>query len=1261
MILRRLFVFISFIILLLIAGLLFIGSEAGTRTVWNFLTKKYPEQIRAESIQGGLADALHFKKLEIYMPDLDIKIDALDFSWQFSKLLQKELLIDQLKISGLLIDDRRPKPTEEPAPVELQDIELPISISINDFLLSHAEYHTAESEKPLLLDLLSFALHADNEGIKLQRAQAKVPEAELNLSGKLQPKNKYPLNFDLDWSAQVPDQPTIKGMGTISGDLQNVIITQQLLEPANLDLNIQLNNPLSKLNWLADVKFDALQLQQIKPSLPAVIIATQLHAEGNLKDIHLTGNYSINSKEFGDWSGALDIDQSLPTDLNINQLEIISKNTAAKIDLSGNINLENNPDINLHGNWQKLQWPLSGDPLASSAQGELQIVGKPDDFQLKLAAGFNHQQVGDVDLNLKGHGYSQDDKNTFVIESLASNLLDGRIDLTGQLTMSEAIVWDIDLKGSSLNPQRLQKDWPGQLNITSKIVGSKLSNQLNISITNTQINGMLRDYAFHAKTDLKLINNLLDLKQLIVTSGESKLQVSGQAGEQLDLIWDLNSQNLAELYPDASGQIVAHGKVKGPQKQPIIDAEIEANKLTIPNLKIGQLSSHVQVDLAQLEEKSSKGFDIKLNSTEIEFGKNLIDTLDLSSTGSMSAHSINADVNSKQGKLHLVGEGGLKEQQWLGILQELSLEEKQIGHWQLEQPQSLLLSKQQANLEKFCLLQKQATLCLAAQWKESGLWQASSDLKQLPLATLKPFLPEGLVLDSTVAYQLNVSGTGNKNIRANLNLDGPAGSIKLKDAGELSNFEYDKVNLQLVFNEKGAEAELLFDLKHPTASPIKATLKTQAFDPATVDFNKLIIQGQLTTKVDDLAFVQNLTHELEQLKGNLDVDLKLSGTVSKPKIEGHTDLTAEFFLPSAGIHLKQIKLNAISQANKTIAFKGQVQSGEGQLSLTGSVGQAEDGFPIKAEIIGKRFELVNLPEAWVLASPKIKIEKQKNNVNIEGEVSIPEAKLEPVGMESSVPLSSDVVIIADPNKPELLDDKKPSALQISSKVKVILGDKISLVSSGFTGSLKGNLLAVSRPNKPTKGTGKITVYDGKYSAYGQKLTIDKGHIVFAGGPIDSPSLDLKVTRQIEDITAGIYVTGPATSPELELFSKPTMNQDNILSYIMLGKPLSEATSGDGNVLVGAASSLGFKGGAMLTQKIGQGLGLDEFALSGDSKEDAALQIGQYLTPKLYVSYAVGLFEAATQLKLRYNFSKRWSMEAESGTISAMDFLYKIEK
>ncbi|MDH3387670.1 MAG: translocation/assembly module TamB domain-containing protein, partial [Gammaproteobacteria bacterium] len=60
-------------------------------------------------------------------------------------------------------------------------------------------------------------------------------------------------------------------------------------------------------------------------------------------------------------------------------------------------------------------------------------------------------------------------------------------------------------------------------------------------------------------------------------------------------------------------------------------------------------------------------------------------------------------------------------------------------------------------------------------------------------------------------------------------------------------------------------------------------------------------------------------------------------------------------------------------------------------------------------------------------------------------------------------------------------------------------------------------------------------------------------------------------------------------------------------------------------------------------------------------DQASLVVGRYLSPRLYVSYGVGLIESINTLNLRYQITEKWQLEAESGEHQGADFLYTIER
>jgi len=94
----------------------------------------------------------------------------------------------------------------------------------------------------------------------------------------------------------------------------------------------------------------------------------------------------------------------------------------------------------------------------------------------------------------------------------------------------------------------------------------------------------------------------------------------------------------------------------------------------------------------------------------------------------------------------------------------------------------------------------------------------------------------------------------------------------------------------------------------------------------------------------------------------------------------------------------------------------------------------------------------------------------------------------------------------------------------------------------------------------------------------------------------------------------------------------------------------------------AARSLGGAAGNYLAQGIGKRLGISDFGVQDNDQVGAAFTVGQYLSPRLYLSYGVGLFEPGQILTLRYRISNRVSLEAQQGPISQKAGVnYRIEK
>ncbi len=122
-----------------------------------------------------------------------------------------------------------------------------------------------------------------------------------------------------------------------------------------------------------------------------------------------------------------------------------------------------------------------------------------------------------------------------------------------------------------------------------------------------------------------------------------------------------------------------------------------------------------------------------------------------------------------------------------------------------------------------------------------------------------------------------------------------------------------------------------------------------------------------------------------------------------------------------------------------------------------------------------------------------------------------------------------------------------------------------------------------------------------------------------------------------------------------------MAQTDILSYLVLGQPMSTLGQGEANALVTAAQSAVLVGGDLLAELIGREFGLDVVRIEHDTGTQSPwLVVGTYLSPRLYLSYEVGLFAPGSRVHMEYRLSRRWSLEAEGGVSSAVDLLYTLD-
>ena len=335
-------------------------------------------------------------------------------------------------------------------------------------------------------------------------------------------------------------------------------------------------------------------------------------------------------------------------------------------------------------------------------------------------------------------------------------------------------------------------------------------------------------------------------------------------------------------------------------------------------------------------------------------------------------------------------------------------------------------------------------------------------------------------------------------------------------------------------------------------------------------------------------------------------------------------------------------------AGERLQLDGGWRSGEqGRGELSGELAWAA-GLEGELRVRGTRLPISVEPYAELEVEPDLRLSLAQERLALAGKVAIPRGKILIRELPpSTVQVSEDAVIVG-------AEQARRPATALAMDIDVEVGqDRLSFQGFGLKADLAGRV----HIGDDLDTRGELNLNNGRFRAYGQRLTIRRARLLFAG-PIDQPFLDVEAIRRVDQVVAGLRLSGRADQPRSEVFSEPAMSQEQALSYLVLGRPQGQG-SGDSNLLAQAALAMGLAGSSPLTGGLAQRLGIEDFQLDSEgSGATTSVVASGNLSDRLSLRYGVGVFEPANTLALRYQLSKRLYLEAASGLASSLDLFYR---
>lgn len=875
----------------------------------------------------------------------------------------------------------------------------------------------------------------------------------------------------------------------------------------------------------------------------------------------------------------------------------------------------------------------------TASDGQVQLTGTLDAFKTSFASTVAGASLPSATIRGTATGSLQGlvDLNAAVDVDAAS------LHVLGDIAWAPAFSLDIAVASSGIDPSNFATVPAGALDAELRLRASSVEDFL---VDVVSLTGQWNGRATSAFGLFSRQGTSWRCDGCRVSVGNNLLLVNGGlSGRTIDSSIDIEAPALDQLWPGIAGSLRSEGQLRGSLSLPVLSGHATGNKLAFNEWSLGELSvastrstaqdMNVAVTIADLARA-----DTIFGGGRLEFAGEL-ENFAVSVDWLLHDYAATADLRL------VVEDEGLS-----GAIDTATLSEPISGTWKLDQTTDFVIRPDTQRLAAASWSNGDASLRHEEVVLGPDLKHVAASLSNVPLDILNFALPDNIRiegrLDATVDLQYGVLGWNGELdwsqrdtvLRFIATDDEYAG--KIAEARASLFLENNAATLNaFVVSEQGTQAQL------------EASLTELSSEAG--------LHARLRLSGERWAWVPRLFPEIDDFGGSIRSDIVASGPVLSPDLQGELTLSnGAVAIPGLNLPLQDINLKLSgSSSGDDMAIKGEARSGDGVVSLDGRLLDVTSNLPsLNLHLVGDRATLLNWEDYLLIASPDLEFSGDLTGIHVGGSVAMDKADIRVRKLpEGAVSPSDDVAV-------EGREVAAPNRIRVSGEVALTLGKDIHVSAFGLDTNLEGQLRFIVAEGREPQGVGELRLVGGVFEAYGQKLEIETGTMVFTG-PLDDPLINVRAIRKIESIDntviAGIELTGRTTDLQSRLFSDPSMSQADTLSYLVIGRPLADATAADGSNLSDSAYSLGLRQAAQITNQIGQTVGLDEFRVDGKNQNTTELIAGKHVNSRLYARYAFGVFSRIGKLLLRYKLNDSFAVEIGAGEHQSMDILYTIEK
>jgi translocation and assembly module TamB len=516
-----------------------------------------------------------------------------------------------------------------------------------------------------------------------------------------------------------------------------------------------------------------------------------------------------------------------------------------------------------------------------------------------------------------------------------------------------------------------------------------------------------------------------------------------------------------------------------------------------------------------------------------------------------------------------------------------------------------------------------------------------------------------LAIANAVAPQLGLAGTLDAQARVTGTAQAPSGDWRVAITGLAAAQTREFALAPMGVQASGRLNEGQTTLDAQVSAPRLGQLRAGGKVPLQRGALDLAVKGSL-----DLAAANgHLSPQGRRLSGRSDIDLRVTGVLDKPKLNGAATLSGGTFDDvELGTKLTGIAARIAARNDDVVIERFTATSANGgSLNASGNVRIDPDaGLPGAIQISGRDVLLASNAIMKMRASPNLRIAgplmrdpRITGRIDIDGlDVNVPErlpSTLKPLAGTRHVDAPEHVRLAIEKEEKARKRTKRAPPFDAGLDLTISAPNRVFVRGRGIDAELGGDMRLTGRLASPVT-IGAFEMRRGKLQVAGTRLDFSRGRATFSGEV--TPELDFVAQTQAGDVTAQITVSGIASAPTFAFSSSPDLPQDEVLSRIMFSKASGGLSPFQAVQLAQMVAQFSGDGGPDTMERLRRSLGVDALDISAGGAGGPSVGAARAINSRVSVGVKGAAAAKDSAVTLDIDLTRRLRLQGEASGAGA---------